>query len=154
MKFYLSVLVIVALSLSACNNSKNSKDYVKFDFKGQEYKETSSILISASYNGVFTTVESQTSGKYFWIEIPGNETGTFKKTDANTTMTLETQEGNYDAYNNDGMNTSYTITIEKYDDYIKGTFSGTLEGGASGNDVQEVSGSFCIKVVDETDMTK
>ncbi|MCD4832192.1 MAG: hypothetical protein K8R31_00205 [Bacteroidales bacterium] len=148
----LTVLTISVFSFTACSDDddSNPEQYVEFTFDGSTYKGTGIIAIEAYYDGSSTTVACQQSGYYFWIEITGNTTGTYTKSSTDAAMTVEASEGNYDAYNGDGMSTSFEIKVTQYNDYIKGTFTGTLEGGASGDVVKNVSGSFYVKVVDES----
>ncbi len=152
--FYLLLMMLITVfAFSACSDdddSSNPDQYVEFTFDGTTYKGTGVLSIEAYYNGYATTIACQKSGYYFWLEIPGNSTGTFTKNTEDAAMTVEAEEGNYDAYYSDGMSTNFTITVTKYDDYIKGTFTGTVEGGASGEEVKSVSGSFYVKVADES----
>ena len=152
--FILTVLMISTLTFLSCSDddsdSSNPEQYVEFIFDGTTYKGTGFLSIESYYDGSSTTVACQHSGYYFWIEIPGNSKGTFTKSSSDAAMTVEAPEGNYDAYNGDGMSTSFEIKVTKYDDYIQGTFTGTVEGGSSGDLVKNVSGSFYVKVVDES----
>ena len=147
-----AILMFSAFSFTSCgdDDDANPEQYVEFTFDGNTYKGTGILSIEAYYNGVLTTVACQQSGYYFWFEIPGNAKGTFTKSTSEAAMTVEAPEGNYDAYYEDGMSTSFSINVTKYDDYIQGTFTGTLEGGSSGDVVKTVSGSFYVKVVDES----
>ena len=149
----LAIIAISAFTFSSCSkddDSSSSEQYVEFTFDGSTYRGTGLLSIEAYFSGYNTTVACQQSGYYFWIEIPGNSTGTFSKSTVDAAMTVEAPEGNYDAYYEDGMQTNFTINVTEYSDYIKGTFSGTVEGGASGEEVKNVSGSFNVKVVDES----
>lgn len=152
--FFLAVLSLAMFAFSSCSkdddDSSNPEQYVEFTFDGTNYKGTGLLSIEAYYNGYATTVACAKSGYYFWLEIPGNSKGTFTKNTEGAAMTVEATEGNYDAYYLDGMQTNFTIEVTKYDDYIKGTFTGNVEGGASGEEVKSVSGSFYIKVADES----
>lgn len=151
--FFLVAITIAVFTFSACGDddeSSNPEEYVEFTFDGETYRGTGVLSIEAYYNGFMTTVACQKSGYYFWFEIPGNSMGTFTKSTTDAAMTVEALEGNYDAYNQDGMSTSFSIVVTKYDDYIKGTFTGTVEGGSSGDVIKNVSGSFNVKLVDES----
>lgn len=147
---YLSVLVISVFGLFACggDDSSNPEEYVEFTFDGATYKGTGILSVEAYFSGDITFVGCQKSGYYFWFEIPGNTTGIFTKTSYTAAMTVEAPEGNYDAYYEDDLGTNFTINVIQYNDYIKGTFSGTLEGGSTGEVIKEVSGSFNVKLSD------
>ena len=151
--FFLAVISIAMFAFSSCsddNDSSNPEQYVQFTFDGTTYKGTGVLSIEAYENGYATTVACSKSGYYFWLEIPGNSKGTYTKNTEGAAMTVEATEGNYDAYYLDGMQTSFTINVTQYDDYIKGTFTGNVEGGALGEEVKSVSGSFYVKVADES----
>ena len=146
----LAILMFSALSFTSCgdDDDANPDQYVEFNFDGATYKGTGILSVEAYFSGDITFVGCQKSGYYFWFEIPGNTTGTFTKTSYTAAMTVEAPEGNYDAYYEDDLGTSFTINVTQYNDYIKGTFSGTLEGGSTGEVVKEVSGSFNVKLSD------
>ncbi len=155
--FFLTVISIALFAFSSCskddestNNEDNTEEYVEFTFDGTTYKGTGALSIEAYYDGTYTTVACAKSGYYFWFEIPGNTKGTYTKSTVNAAMTVEAPEGNYDAYYGDGMQTSFSIVVTQYNDYIEGTFTGNAEGGASGEEVKSVSGSFYVKVADES----
>lgn len=151
--YFLVAMLIAIFAFSACgddDDSSNPEQYVEFTFDGTTYKGTGVLSIEAYYNGYATTVACSKSGYYFWFEIPGNSKGTFTKNTENAAMTVEATEGNYDAYYLDGMQTNFTIEVTQYNDYIKGTFTGNVEGGASGEEVKSVTGSFYVKVADES----
>ena len=151
--FFLAVISLAMFVFSSCSDdddSSNPEQYVEFTFDGTTYKGTGILSIEAYYNGSLTTVSCMKSGYYFWIEIPGNNKGTFTKNTEGAAMIVEATEGNYYAYYLDGMQTNFTIEVTKYDDYIKGTFTGNVEGGSSGDIVEAVSGSFYVKVADES----
>lgn len=145
---FLAIFTISLLGFISCSDDDSStpEQYVEFTFDGATYKGTGLLAIEAYYNYGLTTVACQQSGYYFWIEIPGNTTGNYTKSSNNAAMTVEAPEGNYDAYYEDGMNTSFTINVTKYDDYIQGTFTGSVEGGSSGDVIKNVTGSFNVKL--------
>jgi len=148
--FILTLVLISVFSFSACSDDDSStpEQYVEFTFDGTTYRGTGILSVEAYFSGDITFVGCQKSGYYFWFEIPGNTTGTFIKNSYTAAMTVEAPEGNYDAYHEDDLGTSFTITITQYDDYVKGTFSGTLEGGSTGEVVKNISGSFFVKLSD------
>lgn len=146
----LSVVIISTLAYVSCNNTTKTKQFIEFSFKGKTYKGEGIIPTEAYYNNSLTTVACQQAGHYVWFEIPGNSTGTFTKNNLNTAMTIEATEGNYDAYYDDGVNsTNYKIVVTRYDEYIEGTFTGTLIGGESGSINENVSGKFYVKISNE-----